>query len=304
MANIKNVILKKKIGDIIYELRMKTSTAMVYVDDTTTLAAQLTTMLADISDSKTKLAALLGDDQATSITGQIETAVNDAIAAIENEEDPDSLAGRIVALENAVAAINDESTGILATSKAYTDEKIGLSGTQYTTVKDYVDSVKTDLNASIAGAFHFKGTVDYVDLLPTEGVSTGDVYQVRYRGESTAAGTTELNAEYAYDGTSFVELGSVIDLSAYSTTEQVTSAINTAKQGAIDAAAADATSKANAAQSAAEATAQGKLDEAVGTINNSISGLTTTVNGKARFIVSEEEPTDLTESDVWAQVVE
>lgn len=308
MANIKNVILKKKIDDVIYELLVKTSVAQVSYDDTTSLAAKLTVMLADIKDSKDKLGTLLGDDEASSITGQIESAVQAAVDAINNEEDATSLAGKLKALTEVVAGMNDASTGILATAKAYTDEKIGLSGTAYSTVKEYVDAVKSELGQSIAGAFHFKGTVDYVADLPSEDMAIGDVYQVKFRGTS---GSVALDAEYAYDGTNWVELGGIVDLSAYYTAEQTTTAITTAKTEAIDAAAADATSKADAAQAAAiaaaAADATSKADAAETNAKAYTDGEVTKVNAtvatKARFIVSEVEPEDLTEADVWAQVI-
>lgn len=291
---MKDAILKKQIGGIIYELMVKTSTANVMIDDSTTLETKLTQMLADIKDSKDKLAALLGDDAASSITGQIQEAIQEAVDALTNEEDSTSLAGKIKAINDSVTAINDSSTGILATAKKYTDDQIGLSGTAYPTVKAYVDSVKDDINAGIAGAFHFKGTVDYVKDLPTEDVSSGDVYQVKYTGET---GTTVLNAEYAYNGTEFVELGSVIDLSAYYTATQTTEAINSAKEAAIEAAATDATSKANAAKEGAIEAASSALN-AYKEINDAV------VAQKARFIVSATQPEDLTEADVWAQIVE
>ena len=278
MANIKDAILRKKIGETIFDLMVKTTSAMVYVDDTTTLKTKLEAMLADIADSKGKLATLLGDDPAQSITAQIETAVNNAVAALEDADDPDSLAGKIAAINVAINTINDGETGILAQAKKYTDDKIGLSGTAYTDVKSYVDAVKAEINAATAGAFHFKGVVDYVKDLPTENVQAGDVYQVRYAGET---GENPLNAEYAYDGTQFTELGSVIDLSAYYTSEQTVAAINTAKQEAIAAAAADATTKADNAKNEAIAVAV----------------------QRARFFVQAEQPEDLTEYDIWAQVV-
>ena len=34
------------------------------------------------------------------------------------------------------------------------------------------------------------------------------------------------------------------------------------------------------------------------------SALTAKVNARARFLVSASEPADLTESDVWAQIIE
>lgn len=296
MADIRQAILKKKIDNAIVELLIKTSSAMVYVDDTTTLETKLTEILTDINTCKTQLSTLIGDDPASSITGQIEAAVNEAVEALTNAEDPDSLAGKIAAINTTIEAMQNETTGILATAKAYTDEKVGLSGTAYTTAKEYTDAMKDEVKASLAGAFHFKGNVDYVDLLPTEGAVEGDVYQVKYRGTSTEAGTEPLDAEYAYNGTEFVEFGSNVDLSAYSTTEQTTAAINTAKTEAIEAAATDATTKANTAKTEAIAASAEALDTA-------IEGVNTTMATKARFLVSETEPEDLTESDVWAQIV-
>lgn len=339
-ANVKNVILKKKISDTIYELRCKTIAAMVYVDDNTTLASQLTTMLADISDTATKMSALLDGAQASSIATQISTAISTAVNAIEDDTDPTSIAGKLAAAQTAINAINDASTGILATAEAYTDTVAGLSGTGYSTVKDYVDNAISTVTSDLAGAFHFKGSVNYVDLLPDPDdpnatVEEGDVYQVVYRGTSTDAGTDLLNAEYAFNGTAFVELGTIVDLSAYSTTAQMTSAISAAQTAAEATAAADATSKANAAQAAAEATAAADatskanaaqaaaeataaadatskanaaqaaaeqtaataLQSAVTTINDSIAT-------KARIILSTTQPADLTESDIWAQVIE
>lgn len=57
-----------------------------------------------------------------------------------------------------------------------------------------------------------------------------------------------------------------------------TQAIADAKQGAIDAAAADATSKANAAQAAAEATAKGYTDTEVVKVNNALTEYKTSNN--------------------------
>lgn len=261
MANIKQTILRKKVGDIVYELYVKTGANMVYLDDTTTLDTKLDTMLTDISKAKDQLATLIGDGEAGSITSKIEAAVN----ALKDESNPESLGGKIKALKEAVDAINNEATGILAQSKSYTDTEIGKA--------------KEELKGLISGAWHFKGVVDYVEDLPTEDVGEGDVYQVKYRGTKEAGGTDPLNAEYGYNGTEFVELGSTVDLSSYSTTEQMNSAINTA---------------ASNAQSNAEATAANALNE-YKTANDAV------VEKKARFILSTTEPEGLTEYDIWAQ---
>lgn len=286
MANIKELILTKKIDDVLYDLMVKTTANMVFIDETTTLDIRLAAMALDIKNAKDQLATLVGDDAAESITAKIDNAVKTAVDAINNEEDTTSLAGKLKAVASEVTAIQDEATGVLATSKKYTDDKIGLSGTEFATVKAYVDNMQTVLNASIAGAFHFKGTKDYVSELETvESPAAGDVYQIKYVGTE---GTVALNAEYAYDGENWVELGSIVDLSAYATTESVTAAINTAKTEILETASQDATTKANAVKTA--------LDE-YKTSND------TAVAGKGRFIVGTTVPSDLTENDLFGMIV-
>ena len=75
-------------------------------------------------------------------------------------------------------------------------------------VKNAVDGVKSDL----AAAFKFKGKVnDLTELEAIADPANGDVYQV------ANPGTGKTNAEYAYDGAAFVELGTEINLSGYAT---------------------------------------------------------------------------------------
>ena len=241
---IKQAILKKKIGDTVYDILVKTQANLVQVDSTHTLDSVLT-------DITTKLTTMIGEGQsAQNIATMISTYVTDNVL---DATDSSTLAYAVAQNTSAIEDINDASTGILATAENYTDTAIST------------------LSQQLAGGLHFKGIVDYADLLPdgTTGHerAEGDMYQVRYRGTSTSAGTDPLNAEYAFDGTNWVELGSIIDLSSYSTTSQM----NTAIQNAIT------TYDTNTVQPA--------LAE------------------KARFLVSATEPADLTTSDIWAQLI-
>ena len=80
--------------------------------------------------------------------------------------------------------------------------------------------------SDITSVLKFKGTVDYVKDLPeTETVKEGDVYHVRYSGES---GDKGLNAEYVRIGSRWELLGPVVDLSNFYTKSQTDSAISTA----------------------------------------------------------------------------
>lgn len=63
---------------------------------------------------------------------------------------------------------------------------------------------KSEIDSKLAGAMNYKGTKATVAALPSTGNATGDVWHV------TADG-----GEYAWNGTAWEELGSVIDLSGY-----------------------------------------------------------------------------------------
>lgn len=73
-------------------------------------------------------------------------------------------------------------------------------------VKAACDAISQELSA----AFKFKGVVaNLTELEAIVDPANGDVYQV------TNPGTGKSNAEYAYNGTSWVELGTEVDLSGY-----------------------------------------------------------------------------------------
>ena len=230
MATIRNAILKKRIDNVMSQLAVKTKTEMVYLsDDVTTLDGVLNRIDDNIEDIYSKLGSIDTEE----LTTQINEALDEFEAALNDTDDPNSIASQLSDLSDSIDAITNPSTGAAATAKAYTDTKLGLSGTEYAdgTVKEYVDAVADDIRAANAGAFHYKGAVNYTNLLPVENVENGSVYQVRYRGTS---GDDPLNAEYVYNGSEWEELGSIVDLSNYATSSAMASAINTAKQEAID----------------------------------------------------------------------
>ena len=76
------------------------------------------------------------------------------------------------------------------------------------------------IRAIASSAFHFKGTKPSYDALPKTGNTQGDVWQVG-------------DKEYAWNGTTWVELGFNIDLSPYITTHDAETKISTAKDEAI-----------------------------------------------------------------------
>lgn len=88
-----------------------------------------------------------------------------------------------------------------------------------------IDLSNYALLSDVSSVFKYKGTVDYIKDLPAS-ATQGDVYHVKYSGES---GNSGLNAEYVYiTGTGWELLGPVVDFSNYYTKSQTDSAISTA----------------------------------------------------------------------------
>lgn len=142
-----------------------------------------------------------------------------------------------------------------------------------------IDLSNYALISDISSVFKYKGTVDYVKDLPVE-ATQGDVYHVRYNGDS---GNSGLNAEYVYiDGSGWELLGPVVDFSNYYTKTQTDTAIS----DAIGTAKTEIETAYKAADSALETKLQGNIDAlykvvADGTDTGVIAGRLDAVETKA-----------------------
>lgn len=105
----------------------------------------------------------------------------------------DSLVTRVTALESAVVDLETALQG--------ENDQGGLI--------DKVADLETAL-ANISGAFHFRGSVENLDLV--ENPAEGDVYQVG-------------DAEFAWNGNAWIELGSTFDLSNYVTNDTLNTTV-------------------------------------------------------------------------------
>lgn len=76
---------------------------------------------------------------------------------------------------------------------------------------------KTEVDGLVSGVFHFEGTAESYEALPTENNIKGDVYQVN-------------DVEYAWNGETWVKLGYTIDLSSYYIKSEVDTAIENAQK--------------------------------------------------------------------------
>ena len=228
-----------------------------------------------------KIAAKVGEIGAVTVKQYVDTQIS------ENAYDDTTLAGRVTTVEGQISAINNDSTGILAQAKEYTDTGLaGKANTSHThTVENITDAgalatkdqvaegdlestlaakingkadttaltalqgevdtlegtVATKANASevykkgetdskiaaaVAGASHLKRSV--VDALPDAGEADENaIYMVAKEGEP---GEQDGYNEYFVIEGAWEKIGdTVVDLTEYAKTTEVTSAIGAAK---------------------------------------------------------------------------
>ena len=148
------------------------------------------------------------------IDGKLETKVN-----VESGKGL-STNDYTTAEKEALAKVVQDVEGLTATGgQANVIETVKVDGVAL--VPDEKKAVNIDLSkfalkSEIVNAMYWRGTVATVDALPAD-AAVGDIYHV------TATG-----GEHAWDGSAWQELGSILDLSAYSTTEQINGLISAA----------------------------------------------------------------------------
>lgn len=85
------------------------------------------------------------------------------------------------------------------------------------TLADYAITdayTKDEIDAKVSSVYKYKGSVAKYENLPTENLTIGDVYNVE------DVGLFKHDMNYAWNGEAWDALGSSVDLSSYSTTEQ------------------------------------------------------------------------------------
>lgn len=117
----------------------------------------------------------------------------------------------------APTASKGTNTTQIATT-AFVQTAIGDKAGKATTLSGYgiTDAyTKTEIDQKLVGAMNYKGTVAAKSNLPVSGNSQGDVYHVNADG-----------SEWAWNGETWEELGTPIDLSGYVKTNDVSLATN------------------------------------------------------------------------------
>lgn len=179
-------------------------------------------------------------------------------------EQVENLKSTIEAIQAKLDSLTGEGEGsvkkALEDAKAYTDTAVAGKADKATTLVGYgiadaytKEEADTAIASAIAKADHLKRAI--VNALPSvDEADANTVYMVPVDDHYD-----EYILVVAGETKKFEKIGdSKVDLSGYATKDEVT----TAKQAAIDAAAADAKTKADAAQAAAIAEAQTKADAA------------------------------------------
>lgn len=169
----KNAILKAKIEGVIYEIMVKTGAANVYVDDTTTLSAKLSEIIADLALKATKTEVTDGLALKADVTGledaltarpttdAMNTAISTAISGLINgaPETYDTLkeiADYIEAHKSVETALN-EAIGKKADKTAFeavkaTVDALGtLASKNKVAEDDLTDELKEKVNAASEG---------------------------------------------------------------------------------------------------------------------------------------------------------
>ena len=183
-------------------------------------------------------------------------------------------------VNNAKSEANSYTDGQVSAAKT---ELIGTGSGSSTTIKGVYDEAKSYTNqqikAQIGSAYKAAGSVEFASLPELTADEEGKVYNVtdafttnenfiEGAGNKYPAGTNVVCVDSDDAGTyKFDVLSGVVDLSAYDTSAIAQGKIDAAKQAAIEAAATDATQKANTAEQNAKTYADGLKD----TIDESIA---------------------------------
>lgn len=298
MSTAKNAILKAKIEGVISELMVKTDAANVYVDSTTTLAAKLTNIIADIATKASTsdlTSGLAGKANASHTHAQSEvTGLTDALAALASTE---SVTAAIDALRQEMLGDTPvEAYNTFTELAAYISEHQEAADALTAAVGNKADKATTILGYGITDAY----TKTETDQKISDAISTAT------GGESAASVKLALEA---YETSNDARVNALEASTHTHTNKTVLDGITSAKVSAWDAAESNAKSYADGLNTDMDARVDA-LEASTHTHTNKsvLDGITSTKvtswDGKANVYYSAIEPSTLTENDLWVQIVE
>lgn len=188
----KNTILRAKIEDVVYDMMVKTTAANVYVDDSTTLAAKLSAIIADIATkaSTTELTEGLATKANTTHThAQSDiTGLTEALATLATSE----------SVTSAIDALRQEMLGDTPVEAYNTFTELAAYISEHKEVSDALTAAvgnKADKATTLAGY----GITDACTSSETDqkisDALVGNVFTIPITVTSSNAGTTDTAPE-------------------------------------------------------------------------------------------------------------
>ena len=182
----KNTILKAKIENIIYDLMVKTTAANVYVDDTTTLAAKLSSIIADIA---TKAST---EDLTNGLAGKADSVHTHAQSDITGLADALSTLATNTSVTSAIDALRQEMLGETPVEAYNTFTELAAYITEHQEVSDALTAAignKADKATTLSGY----GITDAYTKTETD-AKISEAVATATGGESAASVKTALDA--------------------------------------------------------------------------------------------------------------
>lgn len=173
----------------------------------TNLQSTLSTRIDDLEDNTdNKLFELKNyvNEQDNTLSTKIDTSVETLNGTINDKET--SLNQTITSNTETINKRIDDEVQVLNTSIG-TKIDVSVANEALNKKADKSDTyTKSEVDAIVASAFHYKGSVDTYESLPKEGNQIGDVWNINENG-----------ANYAWTGEIWDKLSETIDLSVYYT---------------------------------------------------------------------------------------
>lgn len=300
MSTAKTAILKAKISGVINELMIKTDAANVYVDDSTTLATKLTSIISDIA---TKASTA---DLTSGLAGKANSSHTHAQSDITGLTDALALLAAKTEVTSAIDALRQEMLGdtpveaynTFTELAAYIAEHKEVSDALTAAVGNKADKATTISGYGITDAY----TKAEVDTKISDAISTAT------GGESAASVKASLEA---YKTSNDARVDALEADTHTHSNKTVLDGITSAKVSAWDAAEGNAKTYADGLNTAMD-TRVDALEADTHTHSNKavIDGITsanvTAWNAKSdsKIYFSASEPATLDADDLWIQIVE
>ena len=291
----KNAILKAKLEGVIYEVLVKTNAANVMVDENTTLAAQLTSILADIATKANT------SDMTTALAAKAEKSHTHAQSEITGLTDLLATLATSASVTSAIDGLRQEMLGDTPVEAYNTFTELAAYIAEHKEAADALTAAvgnKADKATTLSGY----GITDAYTKTEVD-IKISDAISEATGGESAASVKSALEAyktsndtrvkaiedDYlkAADKTALQTAISDGDTSTLTTAKNYADGLNTAMDTRVD---------------ALEANTHTHSNKTV--LDGITTAKVTAWDDKANIYYSSTEPASLTDGDLWVQIVE